>query len=211
MARRIEAPLRQSGFAYGWSERKGLDLSLERPPWRGRVSAPPLPGPESCVAAGGADAEPRATVGHSGGFSSRHAPADIVVLADDIVPDPVVTTALHRCRTPHLYLACRDGRVVVGPTVVPGRSSCLRCADLYRTDRNPEWPRVSAQLLFTSGWAPVPSRVAAAALVLSEVEKLREHGPEAMVTYGHTVEISVAEGIWRKRHWEPHPGCGCGA
>lgn len=138
-------------------------------------------------------------------------PADLVVLCDDLVPDPLVLAALHRHGTPHLYAACRDGRVVVGPTVIPGTSSCLRCADLYRAERNPAWPSVSAQLLFTSGWAPLPSRVAAVALLLSELLAFRRGGPATMLTLGHTVEISVEEGLWRRRRWGIHERCDCGA
>lgn len=175
MARRVEAPLGQAGFRCQWSERLGLRLDLERPPWQ------------------------------------RLGPADIVVLADDLVPDPLVLDALARSGTPHIYLACRDGRVVVGPTVIPGRSACLRCADLYRTDRNPQWPAMSAQLLFTSGWAPIPSRVSAVALVLAELNTLRRSGPESMLTLGHSVEISVEQGLWRRRKWQPHSRCECGA
>lgn len=146
----------------------------------------------------------------------RNRAADVVVLADDLVPDPLVVTALHRSRTPHVYMACRDGRVVVGPTVLPGRSTCLRCADLYRADRNPRWPVISAQLLWTSGFAPLPSRVAGVALLVSELGVLRAAGaaPDAAalpLTVAHSVELSVAQGMWRRRHWPPHPRCGCGA
>lgn len=138
-----------------------------------------------------------------------------MVLADDLVPDPVVLAALHRHRTPHIYIACRDNRVVVGPTVLPGQTMCLRCADLYRADRNPQWPLVSAQLLWTSGWAPVPSRVAGVALTVSELAALRARadGPSAPapLTLEHSVELSVAQGVWRRRRWDAHPQCGCGA
>ena len=40
----------------------------------------------------------------------------------------------------------RDGTGIVGPLVVPGLTSCLRCADLQRCDRDECWPQLAAQL-----------------------------------------------------------------
>ena len=136
--------------------------------------------------------------------------ADLVILADSVVPDPVVTSALVRARLPHLHVHCREGRVVVGPTVLPGVTPCLRCTDLYRTDQDPQWPMVAAQLLGVGGTAPTPAITAALALVLAEVagSRSRAHPPQ---TLGATIEISPAEGLWRRRVWPAHPRCTCGA
>lgn len=135
---------------------------------------------------------------------------DLVVLTDAVVPDPLVTSGLLDAGVPHLHVHCREGRVVVGPTVLPGRSPCLRCLDLYRTDRDPRWPHVAARLLGHGGSAPVPALTAAAALVLSEVSVSREPGGRPQ-TVGATVEISPAEGLWRRRRWPAHQRCRCGA
>jgi nicotinamidase-related amidase len=40
----------------------------------------------------------------------------------------------------------RDGTGLVGPLVIPGVTSCLRCADLHRSDRDAAWPALAAQL-----------------------------------------------------------------
>lgn len=135
---------------------------------------------------------------------------DLVILTDTVAVDPVVTTALARARQPHLHVHCRDGRVVVGPTVVPGRTPCLRCTHLFRAQRDPRWPFVAAQLLTHSPEAGVPALTAAAALVLSEVAATRQ--PDApLQTLGATVEINPAEGLWRRLEWPAVPGCDCGA
>ena len=41
---------------------------------------------------------------------------------------------------------CARRTGVVGPLVLPGRSSCQRCHDLHRADRDPAWPSIAAQL-----------------------------------------------------------------
>ena len=52
----------------------------------------------------------------------------------------------------------RAGRAVVGPLVLPGRSSCLSCAHRHRTDADPGWPAVARQLARRSPRAPVVLR-----------------------------------------------------
>src|SRR5215217_7250277 len=81
----------------------------------------------------------------SGRLPDRHRP-ELVVLADAVVPAPdAVGVLLHEGVT-HLPVRVRDGLGIVGPLVIPGRTSCLRCADLHRTDLDPSWPLVAGQL-----------------------------------------------------------------
>ena len=140
----------------------------------------------------------------------RGSTPDLVILTDTVAVDPVVITALARTGQPHLHVHGRDGRVVVGPTVVPGITPCLRCADLFRAQRDPRWPFVAAQLVDHSPEAAVPALTAAAALVLSEVASSRQSGAP-LQTIGATVEINPAEGLWRRLEWPAVPGCDCGA
>lgn len=142
-------------------------------------------------------------------FRRGRAP-DLVILTGSVSVDPVVTAALARSGQAHMHVYCRDGRVVVGPTVVPGASPCLRCTDLYRARRDPRWPFVAAQLIGHSPDAAVPALTAAAALVLAEVAATREPRSR-MQTVGATVEINPSEGLWRRLEWQADEGCGCGA
>ncbi|WP_312027420.1 hypothetical protein [Dietzia sp. B32] len=135
---------------------------------------------------------------------------DLVILTGTVSVDPVVTSALTRSGQAHMHVYSRDGRVVVGPTVVPGASPCLRCTDLYRARRDPRWPFVAAQLIGHSPEAAVPALTAAAALVLAEVAATREPWAE-LQTVGATVEINPAEGLWRRLEWQADEGCDCGA
>lgn len=140
----------------------------------------------------------------------RGSTPDLVILTDTVAVDPVVITALARTGQPHLHVHGRDGRVVVGPTVVPGATPCLRCTDLFRAQRDPRWPFVAAQLVDHSPEAGVPALTAAAALVLAEVAASRR-SDAPLQTIGATVEVNPAEGLWRRLEWPAVPGCDCGA
>lgn len=76
---------------------------------------------------------------------------DLVVIAPAGPLPEVVPRALLVAGTPHLFAGVRETTGVVGPLVVPGRSSCLRCADLNRTARDPAWPTLAAQLATPAG------------------------------------------------------------
>lgn len=114
-----------------------------------------------------------------------------------------------RNRLPHLALGVRDGVAIVGPLVPATGGPCLRCLDLHRTDRDPAWPRLAAQLAEEDA-DPIPCAAAtmltAAGLAAAEVLAYLD-GAEPS-TIGTTVEIN---GIapWRRRSWSPHGSCDC--
>jgi bacteriocin biosynthesis cyclodehydratase domain-containing protein len=118
-----------------------------------------------------------------------------------------------RERIPHLAASASEAIGVVGPLVLPGRSACLRCLDLARTDRDPAWPLILAQL---AGRQPDPpacdaslaAAVAAqaAAQALAFTDRPDQPGP---VTNG-TLEFVLPGWQWRRRTWPPHPDCTCG-
>src|SRR6516165_8762324 len=78
---------------------------------------------------------------------------DLVVLSDYLLADPRMVRDLHTRGVPHLPVRVRDGTGLVGPLVIPGVTSCLRCADLHRSDRDAAWPVVASQLRDTVGTA----------------------------------------------------------
>lgn len=135
---------------------------------------------------------------------------DLVILTGSVAVDPVVASALTESGQIHLHMYCRDGRVVVGPTVLPGRTPCLRCLDLFRAECDPRWPFVAAQLVGRAPVAGVPALTAATALVLAEISASREPG-RRWQTLGATVEINPAEGRWKRLEWPAAGRCTCGA
>ncbi|MFC9894109.1 hypothetical protein ACFVMC_10485 [Nocardia sp. NPDC127579] len=136
----------------------------------------------------------------------------LVLLTDDAVIDPRLANDLVLHGIPHLPVRIRDGRGLVGPLVLPGRSSCLRCADLTRTDLDPAWPHLAAQLLGRVGQASTPAVTATAALALGELELIaRGSADQTLATLDCTLELELESYRIRRREWAPHPACGCRA
>lgn len=140
------------------------------------------------------------------------AQADVVVLARPwAMSDPLVR-GLQRAGVPHLVAAVRGRTGIVGPFVVPGRTSCLDCADLHRRDADPRWPGLAAQL--TGREAPpggatttcLLTAVTAALQVLAYLDAVA-----APVTLGSTLELTPPDPVPRLRRWPAHPACGCRA
>lgn len=147
-----------------------------------------------------------------------HAPArrptsDLAVLVTDSgVPDSRLGERLVRAGVPHLYAGVREVTGVVGPLVLPGRSSCLRCHDLHRSDRDPAWPSIAAQLHGARRGPVEPCDVVLAAAVASHaaLQVLAYlDGAPAPRTLDGTLEIRQDDGLVRRRSWSAHPACGC--
>lgn len=141
---------------------------------------------------------------------------DCVVLADTQVPDPRLVQAAMRLRVPHLLVRVRDGRGVIGPFVVPGRTSCLRCADLARTDADPSWPRLAAQLSGREGRADravIAATVAAAIaqldLFFTRTTPVPGLPREDALALDRTVEWDLRSTRLVTRRWRRHPDCDC--
>lgn len=135
---------------------------------------------------------------------------DLVVLVADGAVAPSRAARLLRDDVDHLPVVLRERSAVVGPLVVPGRGPCLRCVDLHRTDRDPEWPVVAAQLA-SPATTPVPDVVLlrlVAALAVAQVLAHLDGATEA-VPAGASWEVRLPDGVPLGRAWVPHPSCGC--
>lgn len=136
---------------------------------------------------------------------------ELVLLTDAVVPAPEVVSELVRDGISHLPVRVRDGVGIVGPLVVPGRSSCLRCADLHRAGLDESWPRVATQLAGRVQRPDLGAVHACAALATAQALRLLSPSDQAPPSWNATLEIDFFDGAIRHRDWQPHPGCGCGA
>lgn len=143
---------------------------------------------------------------------------DIAVLTPVGQLDPAVPERLAQVGVPHLFAGVRELAGVIGPLVLPGQTSCLNCHDLHRTDRDPAWPRVAAQVAAAERGrqatsAPRPCDIVVATLVaaftVSNVLTFLD-GEQPPAVDG-TLEIDARACGVRRRSWEPHPSCPCAA
>jgi bacteriocin biosynthesis cyclodehydratase domain-containing protein len=148
----------------------------------------------------------------------RPGTTDLVVLSDFLVADPHLLRELHQARIPHLPVCVRDGTGLVGPLVIPGVTSCLGCADLYRSDRDAAWPAVAAQLRDAVGSADRATMLGTAALALSQVDRViaavhesddPSRAGDPPPTLDTTLEFDVRTGSTTSRRWSRHPRCEC--
>lgn len=172
------------------------------------------PGPFAAAPATPFSSDPAAHADLTGRTSKRvryRRPASqmhptVTVLAGPHRPTPAQIAGLITRVVPHLPVRVTNSRLVVGPLVLPGRSTCLNCIDRHRTDADPEWPTVSAALP-----GPQPSVVlaqTAAALAVGQVLDLVDaHRRPASV--GATIEQRAGSLFPQRRAWSPHPECQC--
>jgi len=138
---------------------------------------------------------------------------DLVVIASTRPVDTDLAAALHAARIPHLLAGVRETTAIIGPLVDPGRTSCLRCADLHRADRDPAWPAMAAQLAGPRRASDEACDVALAtvAAALAALQALAHlAGDRSVPTRAGALELTLSDWRLRRRGWPPHRRCGCG-
>jgi len=139
---------------------------------------------------------------------------DVAILAPITDGYPALAATLQADGVPHLAAEMHETTGVLGPFVQPGRTSCLRCRDLYRTARDPGWPRAMVPFGGVDAVPAVEDRacdvmlathlaVQAVAHVLAFIEG------DPPPTVNATLELVPPFGA-QTRHVRPaHPDCGC--
>lgn len=150
--------------------------------------------------------------------------ADVAVIVASYAVEPQRHARWLRRDIPHLPIVYSDGGVTVGPLVSPGRTPCLRCIDLHRTDADPAWPAMATQLhtRASPGETTVVAAAAAARAAL-EVLALTVSSPSPRPTdsasqpaelwpqapYSRSARLAHGESTWVAHTWAPHQECGC--
>lgn len=135
---------------------------------------------------------------------------DLIVLAIDEPVDPDRRDSLHARGAAHLLVQLGPMRGVVGPLVLPGLTSCLRCADLHRLDRDPAWTALAVQLATPRRYrdgAPVALATTLAGVAAMQALSYLDGGEPDVID--GTLELALPQWQLRRRSWPIHPDCDC--
>jgi hypothetical protein len=130
----------------------------------------------------------------------------IVILADAHHPDVPQLFDGRVLDGPHVHVGARGRRAVAGPIVVPGTTSCLRCAHLHACDRDSAWPMLSIQWAQTPAWPIDPLLVH---LVAGFAVHLTRQFVDGCAPLDTAIEIELGASGIRKVDRPPHALCGC--
>lgn len=149
----------------------------------------------------------------------RHqvAPEHVHVLLGVGEPRRSLADPLLREAVPHLVVRLTEGRLVLGPFVLPGLTPCLRCIDARRTRDDPSWPLLVEQYARACRGdradgvpEPVDATLAALAVAWSARELATYADGGAPVTLGCTLRVSARGPDLERQGWQRDPSCGCG-
>lgn len=137
-----------------------------------------------------------------------YVPPNLVVVAGDGPVDAALLAGLHDRGIPHLAIRTTELTAVVGPFVVPARTSCVNCGHLYRADLDPAWPMI---MLALNHQQSVPSSTHAAAVAAAGAGQVLQYldGIEPPDTIDGTLEWDSDSWLVRRRSWTIHPRCSC--
>ncbi|MFI1469452.1 ThiF family adenylyltransferase [Streptomyces wuyuanensis] len=167
-----------------------------------------------------APGRPRRTARRSDGGQTEPPPLSLVIVAprdglSAYAPDPGAAEDWMATGTPHLYAGVAEASGVVGPLVLPGGSACAGCLALGRAERDPVWPRMTAQWRMPRhrGAGPGPCDLGLATTVagMAASHALSFLDGELPASTGTRWEVSLPLLEWRSRRIGPHRDCPCGA
>jgi bacteriocin biosynthesis cyclodehydratase domain-containing protein len=135
---------------------------------------------------------------------------DLVILIGNRSEDRAAQ--LTRDRVAHLAVTAGEAIGIVGPLVVPGKTTCLRCLDYIRAGNDKAWPLILAQVRRRR---PEPAAcdavltAAVAAQAAAQALTAVEAAPIASAAANGTLELVLPDWRWRRRTWPRHPACPC--
>ncbi|HEX4789090.1 MAG TPA: TOMM precursor leader peptide-binding protein [Actinospica sp.] len=154
----------------------------------------------------------------------RQTPAARVAPAPHVRPDLVVLAPHERypveqldqllgAGVPHLTVRAAGDAALVGPLVLPGRTPCVRCADLRLAADDPGWPRYLAKLgpVRPGELPPLDTPLALLAVAYAVLYALSFLDGDEPPILGAVLRLEPEGGVPERTRLAPHPSCACGA
>ena len=140
-------------------------------------------------------------------FTDQRSCASVVIFVSSAHPYVFEHANSHLCSLPHLHVGTRLDRAQIGPLVIPGESSCFRCAQLHRRDSSPDWMGVDLQWRHhaNSGQSDSILTYQTAAYTLL----LLRHWMDGMAITNTSWAANLPWLHFRAQPAQPHPLCGC--
>ncbi len=142
--------------------------------------------------------------------------ADLLVIVGlhPVVGAELAAMELAQPSVAHLFLAAYGDRAVAGPLVIPGQTSCLRCAYLHTRDADPHWAGVSMQLhaaINRLSVAPIDRLLCS--LIAAQAGRLARAWVDSPVVVGdwsnRAYEIRLPDGVVHEQARPAHALCEC--
>lgn len=110
---------------------------------------------------------------------------------------------------PHLQVRAIAHRGRVGPLVLPGQTSCLRCAHAYSTDADPLWPVTSLRLARATRNQEVRNPALRHAVIACALAMVCAWADDGAVSTNTSLEFSLPGPTQTPVQRPRHPMCGC--
>ena len=136
------------------------------------------------------------------------APCDLAIAIGHYVLDPELHGLWLRRDIPHIAVVFTDTGASISQVVEPGAGPCLYCLQRHRTDADPAWPAISAQLW---GQASTTESALLASEVAGIVSRavLARLGRRRAASAHWSTQIDVQTGEVSRERVRPHADCGC--
>ena len=144
---------------------------------------------------------------HDGGQAFQT--LDLVVYSGQDVVDPAASASLMSRDQPHLVVLQREQDGTVGPLVVPGAGACAECVERHRSAMDPQWPQLCRQLAAGPGKPEDSTMALALAGSAARQAVLFLDGVSRPASWSAVLTLRGWDGSWLRRHYPPHPDCGC--
>jgi hypothetical protein len=158
----------------------------------------------------------RTTGGTTGRRATRGRASRLGLLVGAGEPDRELADGWLRAGVPFVVVRLLEGRAVLGPFVVPGRTACLRCVDAHHTDSDPDWPLLVRQVAeacvrdrVDGVPEPVDPALGDVAVAWACRDLLTHLDGGRPTTWSATLTLDADLGGIEHRPWPRHAECAC--